>query len=89
MDCDGFFTELGIPFLEAFADEAVRAVYTADFYDPSYKKWLIICWFDTTYGTWTGSRFALNDSRAKMSEYLAQTTYSSFEELLDAPELPT
>ena len=85
-DCDGFFDGEGIPFEPAFADAAVRAVKVADFHDPAYKKWLIICWFDTTYGNWEGSRFHIRDSRAKMSQYLAQTTFSNFESLLEAPD---
>lgn len=87
-DCDGFFQQEGIPFHPDYQDAAVYAVWSADFHDPGYKKWLIQCWFDTTYGEWDGNRFRLLDSRAKMAENLARTTFSTFEELLAASELP-
>ena len=87
--CDGFFEDEGIPYLPEYQDAAVYAAWTADFHSPQYKKWLILCWFDTTYGEWNGPRFSLRDARAKASEYLKQTPYSTFEELLDAPELRT
>lgn len=81
-ECDGFFDAEGIPFESAFEDAAVRAVKVADFHDPEYKKWLILCWFDTTYGQWNGSRFDLNDSRVQMAKYLAGTSYTTYEALL-------
>lgn len=84
-DCDGFFDERGIGYGEEWEDAAVYAVRSADFYDPAYKKWLIICWYDTSYGQWNGSRFNLKDSRAKMSHYLGTTSYNTFEELIAAP----
>lgn len=84
-DCDGFFEEAGIPFLPQYADAAVRAVRAADFHDAPYKKWLIICWFDTTFGTWTGPRFDANNSRVMMAGYLATTPYTTYEELLLDP----
>lgn len=83
-ECDGFFDEAGIPFEEPYEDAAIRAVYTADFYDPQYKKWLITCWFDTTYGVWDGSRFDLKNSRVQMATFIRQTKYATFEELIDA-----
>lgn len=84
-DCDGFFE--GIPFEPEYQDAAVHFVWSADFYDPAYKKWLITCWFDTTYGTWNGNRFDLGASRTEMSRYLASTPYSTYEELIDGLEL--
>lgn len=82
-ECDGFFDEAGIPFEPEFEDAAVYAVRSADFYDPVYKKWLILCWFDTTFGQWNGSRFDLKNSRSKMSKFLSSTIYDSFEELIE------
>ena len=84
-NCDGFFEAEGIPYLPSFEAAAVRAVRSADFYDPTYKKWLIMCWFDVTYGIWNSSSFDLRDSRAKMSNFLARTPYSTFEELIASP----
>lgn len=84
-ECDGFFDNEGIPFEPPFEDAAVRAVKTADFYDPPYKKWLIICWFDTTYGNWTGNRFDTGDSRVRMAKYLSGTKYTTYEQLLLDP----
>lgn len=86
-ECDGFFDAEGIPFKPEYADAAVRAVRAADFYDPTYKKWLIICWFDVTYGDWEGDRFDLHDARVQMAKYLSGTRYSTYEALLaDPPE---
>jgi hypothetical protein len=85
-DCDGFFDNEGIPYKDEFQDAAVRAVLSADFYDPGYKKWLIQCWFDTTYGEWQGSRFDLKDSRDKMSNYLAGQPQSTYEALIEAKQ---
>lgn len=86
-DCDGFFGDL--PFRPEFQDEAIRLVRTADFYDPAYKKFLIQCWFDTTYGEWNGSRFDLKTSRDEMAKYLRSTAYRSYEEMLtDSPPEP-
>jgi hypothetical protein len=81
-ECDGFFDREGIPYREEFQDAAVRAVRAADFYNPPYKKWLILCWFDTCYGIWNGTRFDLRDSRVQMSDYLTKSPYRTFEELL-------
>lgn len=85
-DCDGFFDNEGIPFTPGFDDAAVRAVRIADFHDPTYKKWLILCWFDTTYGVWDGLKYSLRNSREKMREYLATTEYKTFEELISDNE---
>ena len=85
-NCDGFFEGEGIPYEPEYEDAAVRAVKVADFHDPAYKKWLIICWFDTTYGEWTDATFDMRDARAKMSDYLARTSYSNYEQLLAAPD---
>ena len=82
-ECDGFFDDLDILFEPSSQDDAVYAVRSADFYDPAYKKFLIQCWFDVTYGTYTGSRFDLKDSRVQMSRFLATTKYVSFEELIN------
>jgi hypothetical protein len=82
-ECDDFFSNLGIPFAEDAEDAAIAAVRQADFYDPNYKKWLIICWYDTTFGEWQGSRYVLLDSRVRMSSYLSKTPYRTFEDLLE------
>lgn len=86
MECDGFFDNEGIPFKPEFEDAAVRAVRAADFYDPQYKKWLIICWYDTTFGEWNGTRFDLKQSRARMADYLRSTDFDTYEQLLAAPD---
>jgi len=84
--CDDFFEEAGILFNPDNQDDAVWAVWSADFYDPEYKKELILCWFDTTFGEWNGNRFNLRDSRARMSLFLNKGAYDTFEELLaDTP----
>lgn len=84
-ECDNFFGDL--PFKPEFQDAAVRMVKVADLYDPTYKKWLIMCWFDVTYGEWNGARFDLNDARVQMAKYLSGTKYDTYEELLaDAAE---
>lgn len=82
-ECDGFFDERGIGFTDQFEDAAVRAVLSADFYDPVEKKQLILCWYDTAYGQWTGLRFDLNDSRARMSNYIKNSPHRTFEALID------
>jgi hypothetical protein len=83
-NCDGFFENEGIPYEPRFEDAAVRAVLSADFYDPQYKKWLIICWFDTTFGSQQGSRFDLGESRTMMSLYLKNSPYATYEQMIDA-----
>lgn len=83
-ECDGFFNAEGIPFEASFQDAAVYAVFSADFYDPAYKKWLIQCWFDVTYGEWNGSRYDLKDSRTQMATYIRNTSYATFEALMEA-----
>lgn len=86
-DCDGFFDNLGISFHPDQQDAAVYAVWSSDELPFHEKKWMILCWFDVTYGEWDGNQFRLIDSRAKMSSYLARSPFRSFEELLAAPEL--
>jgi hypothetical protein len=88
-ECDGFFEDQNIPYESAYEDEAVRAVWVADFYDPAYKKWLILCWFDVTYGEYNGARFDLKDSRVRMSAFLTRSNYATFEELWSSPTDPT
>lgn len=83
-DCDGWFDERGIPYESSFEDAAVSEVYSWDHYDPAYKKWLIQCWFDTTYGQWNGSRFDLKESRQMMALYIRNSPYATFEELIDS-----
>jgi len=87
-NCDGWFDTAGIPFLPEFQDAAIRAVRVADFHDDRYKKWLIFCWFDTTYGTWNGSRFDLNPSRSAAREYLQESGFADFEQMIST-KLPT
>ena len=82
-ECDGFFDNEGIPYEPSFQDAAIYAVRSADFYDPQYKKWLILCWFDTTFGTWNGFRYDLKDSRSQMSRWLTANNYATFEALLE------
>ena len=82
-DCDGFFDAENIPFEPQFQDAAVYAVWSADFFDPAYKKWLILCWFDTTYGTWNGNRYDLRNSRSEMSAWLKANGYATFEAFLE------
>lgn len=84
-NCDGFFEALGIPYLPSFEAAAVYAVRSSDIADRDYKKWLILCWFDTTFGTYSGARFFLNDSREQMSAFLKESGYNTFEDLLDDP----
>jgi hypothetical protein len=79
-NCDGFFDAEGIPFEPPYQDAAVYTVWSADFFDPEYKKWLILCWFDTTYGEWQGLRYNLRDSRAQMSAWLERNNIRTFEE---------
>lgn len=81
--CDGFFEREGIPYSPEFQDAAVYAVYSADFFDPYYKKWLILCWFDETYGEWNGSRYNLKNSRVKMAAWLTLNGYDTFEAFLE------
>lgn len=87
-ECDGFFDAEGIPFKPEYEDAAVRAVRAADFFDPYYKKWLIICWFDTTFGSWDGTRYDTNNSRSEMARYLTASNYSSYEAMLSDPAEP-
>ena len=82
-NCDNFFRDLGIGFTPDLQDTAVYAVRRQPGYDRSYKKWLILCWFDTTYGHWNGSRFDMGVSRSLMSDFLKHTGYDSFETFLD------
>ena len=88
-NCDGFFDNEGIPYLASFQDAAIRAVKTADFYNPPYKKWLILCWFDTTYGEWNGNKFNNTASRAAMSAWLAENKYDNFEQITHAIQTKT
>ncbi len=82
-ECDGWFDAEGIPFEIQYQDAAVYAVWSADFFDPEYKKWLILCWFDTTYGTWEGLRYNVRDSRTQMAAWLTRNNYQNFEEGID------
>jgi len=84
--CDGFFGDL--PFEPEYEDEAVYLVRSADFYDPAYKKWLILCWFHETYGGWEGSRFNARDASVRMAAFLTRSGFSSYEELLAAEDEP-
>lgn len=84
MACDEYFERESIPYEPAYEDAAVYNVRSNPDLDPQYKKELIICWFDTTYGEWNGSRYNLNDSRAQMSKFLKSTKYATFEELIQA-----
>lgn len=88
-DCDGFFNDAGIPFEPPFQDAAVRAVWTADFYDPIYKKWLIRCWFDTTYGAIENGRFDRRTSPDEMKAWLRANKYVSFEQFLETEPYAT
>ena len=81
-ECEGFFGD--IPFEEYYQEEAVYLVLSADFYDPKYKKWLIQCWFDTTYGSLYATRFNLNDSRVRMAAWIRTTSHRTYEDLIDA-----
>ena len=83
-ECDGWFDERGITFTIGNDDVAVRAVLSWDHFDPPYKKWLIMCWFDTTYGSWNGSRYDLKDSRVQMAKYLNSTKFPTYEKLIEA-----
>ena len=88
-ECDGFFDEAGIPFEPEYQDAAVYAVWSADFYDPPYKKWLILCWFDTTYGQWNGNRYDLKNSRVTMADFLSKSKYGTYEELIASKYPPS
>lgn len=83
--CEGFFTDRGIPFEAAYEADAVWTVWSTDGLEYGEAKSLIVCWFDVTYGAWNGNRFDLRDSRTKMSEYLTRSPFRTFEELIDAP----
>lgn len=82
-DCDGFFDIEGIPFEPAWEDRAVRAVLQADFYNPPYKKYLIQCWFDTTYGVWNNLHVDLTLARGKMTEYLRASGFTTYEQMIE------
>lgn len=84
--CDGFFDAEGIPFLEGWENRAVRAVLTADFYDPPYKKFLITCWFETTYGVWNGPTFDRTRASDQMREFLATSPFRNYEDMIVSPE---
>lgn len=85
-ECDGYFAPYGIPFDDAYQDEAVHTVRSDGTLSDNEKKWLILCWFDNTYGEWNGSRFDMRNSRAMMSAFLRSTPYATFEELFAAQE---
>lgn len=85
-ECDDFFSEASVPFDPAYQDEAVSAVYHADFYDPPYKKWLIICWFQTTYQEWNGTAFNTRPASQAMSSYLKTKKRATFEDILNDTE---
>lgn len=84
-DCDGFFEPLNIPFEEDYQDAAVYAVRSSAVLSLPEKKQLILCWFDTTYGNWSGSRVDLTEARDKMSSFLKRNNYDSFEQILGGP----
>lgn len=84
--CDGFFEENGIPYLDSFADEAVHAVWRTFYRDRVYAKFLIMCWYDTTYLNIPGTEERRPESRTQMSRYLETTPFRSFEDLLEAKE---
>ena len=84
MPCDGYYESANIPYLPEYADNAVYWTRSDPNLSWMEKKQLILCWFDTTYGSWNGSRFDLNDSRAQMSKFLKSTKYATFEELIQA-----
>lgn len=82
-NCDGYFDNTGIEFLPSYEDQAIYFVRS----DPNLiyyeKKELILCWYDTTFGQWNGSRFDLGESRRRMSSWLKNNNYQTFEELLE------
>lgn len=49
------------------------------------KKELILCWFDTVYGEWSGTRFDTAAARARMSAWLTENNYDTFELLFEQP----
>lgn len=83
MECDGYFEGTGIEFDPGYVDEMVHYVRSDETLTLREKKDLIICWFDTTYGNWNGSRYDLKNSRTEMSKFLKGTTYRTYEELLE------
>lgn len=83
MPCDGYYESAGIPYEPAYADNAVYWTRSDPNLGWGEKKQLIICWFDTTYGEWNGSRYDMKDSRAQMSIFLKSTKYATFEELIN------
>lgn len=84
MACDDFFEQLGIPYEPNSQDEAVRAVLSADFYDPAQKKWLISCWFQETFGSWTTTGYDTVPASAAMSAFLIFSDYDSYEDMIEA-----
>jgi hypothetical protein len=82
-NCDGYFDTHGIQFEPEYQDIAVRQVRADPDLDLTYKKWMILCWFDTTYGQWQGPHFRQYRARAIMTEYLFNSKYATFEQMLD------
>lgn len=82
-ECDGFFDRLGIAFDPAEEDAAVHAAWSEIYRDRDYSKFLIQCWFDTTYPPEMPQTESRPYSRTRMSLYLKSTPYATFEELLE------
>lgn len=85
-ECDGFFDQNNIPFEAGFEDLAVHIAWRLWYSDPHYAKFLIQCWFDTTYRGQRPVEEQRPLARTKMSEYLKTTPFRSYEELLEAQE---
>lgn len=87
-ECDGYFDGTGIEFHPNYEDQMVYYVWSDPNEGYDYKKWLILCWFDTTFGQWNGFRYDLKNSRVKMSQFLTNSRYATFEEIFEAKEFP-
>lgn len=82
-ECDGFFDQNNIPFEPGNEDFAVHTAWVMWYTDPHYAKFLIQCWFDTTYRGQRPQEEQRPLARTKMAEYLAASPWKSFEELLE------
>lgn len=81
--CDDYFSGTGILFESEYEDAAVHMVRSDPDLEYFTKKEIIICWFDQTYGEFTGLTFHLRDSRARMSQWLTRNHYRTFEDYLE------
>jgi len=81
-ECDGFFNQNNVPFQPEAEDQAVHVAWRLWYSDPHYAKFLIQCWFDTTYRDQRPTEQHRSYARTRMSLYLKSTPYATFEELL-------